>query len=63
MVVQYIFTWMDFAFGTIQENEILRTNLAEGEVYLSDGVVPGEAVVVEDVQVQHPRLQLVDREA
>ena len=39
------------------------SDLAEGEVNLSDGVVPGEAVVVEDVQVQHPRLQLVDREA
>ena len=36
--------------------------LAERKVNLSDGVVPGEAVVVEHVQVQHARLQLVDGE-
>ena len=39
------------------------THLAERQVDLPDGVVPGEPVVVEAVQVKHPRLQLVDGES
>ena len=55
--------WRIPSFFIILPSKRNPSDLAEGEVYLSDGVVPGEAVVVEDVQVQHPRLQLVDREA
>ena len=38
-------------------------HLAQREVDFPDGVVPGEPVVVEDVQVKDSRLELVDRES
>lgn len=49
--------------GFPERGLLAEIDLAQGQEHLADAVVPRESIVVEDVQVQDPRLQLLYREA